>query len=120
MADKTISISMSRDEQDFIAGQIAAGNYADAQDMLHAGLAALMREAKIRALRGTIAADEPRPDRGAQGAFNEPDDLTPYVVDNAAGLRSELESSEGSGASPRQIPDIIASVKAKLRANGSL
>ena len=55
MDDKTISISISGDEQEFIAAQIASGNYADEKELLHAGLASLERETKLRELRRLIA-----------------------------------------------------------------
>ena len=55
MEDNAISISVSDDEREFIDSQIAAGRYADEQEMLHAGLAALEREQRLRILRELIA-----------------------------------------------------------------
>ena len=120
MDDKTISISISGDEEEFIAAQIAAGNFADEQELLHAGLAALEREGKVREFNLLIAEGDADVAAGRHMAFNDAAESTRYVMDDAETLRSELASSEDSGISARQIPDIIASVKAKLRANGSL
>jgi Arc/MetJ-type ribon-helix-helix transcriptional regulator len=37
MDEKTIAISVSEDEQEFIDGQIAAGHYAGENELLRAG-----------------------------------------------------------------------------------
>lgn len=120
MGDKRISFSVTSDLEEFIASQIASGNYADAQEVLCAGLAILRREATSKDLRGVTEKKNIVRSHDRQMGFNEPDERVEYRADDAAALRFELETSESSGASSRQIPDIIASVKAKLRANGSL
>jgi antitoxin ParD1/3/4 len=120
MDDRVISISVSDDDQEFIDGQIAAGRYTDENDMLRASLALLKRETKLGELRRLIAEGDADIAGGRVMTFDEPGSLTRYVIENAATLDAELAASEKSGTSRRQIPDIIASVKAKLRANGSL
>ncbi len=120
MDDRTISISISGDEEEFIAGQLAAGHFADEKELLHASLAALEREAKVREFRQLIAAGDADIVAGRSMVFSDSAEFTQYVIGDAEALRSELASSEASGTSARQIPDIVAGVKAKLRANGSL
>jgi antitoxin ParD1/3/4 len=120
MDENAISISVSDDEREFMDREIAAGKYADEQEVLRAGLAALEHRQKLLELRGLIAEGDADFERGDYLGFNEPSDLTQYVIDNAESLRERVLESGRSGESPRQIPDIMSSVKAKLRANGAL
>ena len=76
MDDKTIAISVSDDEQEFIDGQIAVGRYADEKDVLRAGLAALESEARLRELGRFVAEGD---------------------VDSAVALRTRLTTREESG-----------------------
>lgn len=87
MDEHSISISVSDNERDFMEAQIAAGKYADEQEFLHAGIAALEREAKLNSLRSMIAEADSQFERGEYRTFNEPDDLAQYIVDNAETLR---------------------------------
>lgn len=119
MSENTIVVPISDDEREFMSGQIASGKYVDEVEMMHAGLAALEREANLGGLqvRAEMDADVKRSE---YMAFHEPDDLARYFADSASTLRSELISSKDSGTSSRQIPEIMADIKAKLRADGSL
>ena len=111
MDDNVISISISHDERVFIDGQLAAGKYADEEELLHAGLAALKRQS----LATTSAAAGFRP-----SGFSEADEAIPYAFDDAEELRSSLAESGASGMSQRNVRDIMGDVKAKLRTNGAL
>jgi Arc/MetJ-type ribon-helix-helix transcriptional regulator len=113
MKNTTILVSLSDEERAFIVSKIAAGNYSDEADVIHAALAAFMDKAGFSgSARSAFGARE-----GGFG-FSEPD------IDSFAGagedLRHHLSRSEGSGVSDREIPAIIRSVKAKLRADGAL
>jgi antitoxin ParD1/3/4 len=87
MDESRISIAVSDIARDFIESPIAAGEYADEQDVLHAGFAAPEREAKLRFLRSSIAEADAEFERGEYKTFNESDDLTQYIIDNAENLR---------------------------------
>jgi antitoxin ParD1/3/4 len=87
MDDHTISISVSDEEQAFIAAEIAAGRYASEREVLRAGLAVLEHETKLRELRTLIAEGDADFERGDYMTFNEPGELTQYIVDNAADLK---------------------------------
>jgi len=87
MNDNTISICVSEDEQEFIAAQVADGRFASESDVLHAGLALLGKQAKILELRELIAEGYADFERGDYLEFGESDDLTQYIVDNAAMLK---------------------------------
>jgi antitoxin ParD1/3/4 len=120
MDENAVSISVSDDEREFMDREIAAGKYADEQEVLRAGLAALERQQKMRELRRLIAEGDADFERGDYWTFAEANDLTQYIIDNAEALRKGVLESGRSGESPRQIPDIMSSVKAKLRANGAV
>ena len=119
MDDNAISISVSDDEREFIDSQIAAGRYADEQEMLHAGLAALEREQRLRMLGELIAEEDADIAPGDVMSFDPAGEI-PEHVRNRIDLRRKLEDAGRSGVSGRQIPEILTNVKAKLRANGSL
>lgn len=87
MNDNTISISVSEDEQEFIAGQLADGRFASESDILHAGLALLEKRSKVRNLRKLIAEGDWDFEQGDYLEFGESDDLTQFIVDNAAMLK---------------------------------
>jgi Arc/MetJ-type ribon-helix-helix transcriptional regulator len=105
MNQHAISISLSEDEQAFIEEGVATGRFADEREALHAGLASLELEAQLGALYPLVA---------------EPDYVSHYVADNAPLLAEHLKSTESEGVSSRGIPDIMAAVKQKLRADGKL
>ncbi|MCB1448450.1 MAG: type II toxin-antitoxin system ParD family antitoxin [Rhizobiaceae bacterium] len=119
MEDNAISISVSDDEREFIDSQIAAGRYADEQEMLHAGLAALEREQRLRILRELIAEEDADIAPGGVMGFDPAGEIPEHVRDRID-FRQKLQDAGRSGMSSRQIPEILTSVKAKLRANGSL
>ena len=87
MDDSTIWIAISGEEREFIAKQIASGNYSDEKEVFHAGLALLEREMKIRELREMIAVADEQFERGEFKSFSDKDDLTQYIIDNAEALR---------------------------------
>jgi putative addiction module CopG family antidote len=120
MNERAVTVSIPDEREEFIAEQIAAGNYSDEKEMLLAGLAALERETKLRELRTLIAEGDADIAEGNVMSFDEPGSLTQYIIENAAALDAELAASAKSGISLRQIPDIMSDVKAKLRANGQL
>lgn len=111
MDNNVISISLSDDERAFIDSQLAAGKYADGQELLHAGLAALKRQSLAAASAATGF-----PPSG----FSEVDEAIPYAFEDADELRRSLAESGASGVSARDVRDIMGDVKAKLRANGAL
>ena len=111
MGHNAISISISDDERAFIEGQLAAGRYADEEELLHAGLAALKRQSLA-----TASAVAGLPHAG----FSEVDEAILYAFEDAEDLRRGLAESGASGVSPRNLRDIVGDVKAKLRANGAL
>lgn len=115
MENYTILVSLSDEERAFIAREIAAGNYADEAEALHAGLEALVQEAGLRGLTHNAFDGGKERDIG----FKEPD-VDAYLGAGHEDLRHHLSRSESSGVSDREIPAIIQSVKAKLRANGAL
>lgn len=119
MSDDAVSIFLSDEERLFVDSQIAAGNYADDAEMLHAGLAALERESTLADLREMTAVADRQIERGEYVGFSETDDMTEYVAAFAE-LQRELSRAEASGESTCNIPDIMQAVKAKLRSNGSL
>jgi antitoxin ParD1/3/4 len=55
MGRKAVTFSIPEEQHAFVQGQIAAGNFADETEVVAAGLAVLMREAKVRELRTLIA-----------------------------------------------------------------
>jgi putative addiction module CopG family antidote len=120
MDENAISLSVSDEEREFMDREIAEGRYSDEAQVLRAGLAALEREEKMRAFRIMISEADAQIERGEHKTFNETGDFTQYVIDDAEHLRRSVLESGRSGESLRQIPDIMSSVKAKLRANGAL
>jgi len=120
MSDDAVSISLSEEERLFIDNQIASGKYADDAEMLHAGLAALEREQRLRTLRELIAEGDADFARGDFVSFESEGELSDYIQTHAESLRRELADAAVSGISSRSVPDIMNAVKTKLRANGSL
>src|SRR5690349_1567368 len=120
MDENAISVSISDDEREFIDSQIAAGRYADDEELLHAGIAALEREQKLQTLRELIAEGGADIARADVISFDSSEEFLEHILNGTGDLRDELEIAEASGTSSRQIPDIMKSVKAKLRANGAL
>lgn len=120
MSDDAVSILLSEEERLFIDSQIASGKYADDAEMLHAGLAALEREQRLRTLRALIAEGDADFARGDLVSFETAGELSAYIRTHAESLRQELADAEASGVSSRSVPDIMNAVKTKLRANGSL
>lgn len=55
MGGKTVTFLIPEEQQAFVKAEIAAGKYENEAEMVHAGLAILMREAKVRELRKLIA-----------------------------------------------------------------
>ena len=120
MSDDAVSISLSEEERLFVDSQIASGIYADDAEMLHAGLAALKREQRLRTLRALIAEGDADIARGDIKEFGSHESMTEYIVAHAGELRDQLASAEASGQSSRRVTDIMTAVKTKLRTNGSL
>lgn len=119
MSDDAVSISLSEEERLFVDSQIAAGKYADDSEILHAGLAALERQQRLKALRELIAEGDADFERGAFVSFDTAGEISEHVIGRAK-LRRELAEAEASGESGRQVPQIMNAVKTKLRANGAL
>ncbi|RYE54828.1 MAG: hypothetical protein EOP18_06865 [Rhizobiaceae bacterium] len=120
MSNDAVSIALSEEERLFVDSQIAAGNYADDVELLHAGLAALEREQRLRTLRALIAEGDADIARGDFVSFETAGELSEYIKTRAETLRRDLIDAEASGASSRRVPDIMNAVKTKLRTNGSL
>jgi len=120
MDNGKLSVAVSDHRREFIDEELAAGTYSDEAAVVDAALELLERSKKIGVLRALIAEGDADFERGDFVSFQEPGDLTQYIVENAEALRRGILESERSGESPRQIPDIMSSVKAKLRANGAL
>lgn len=87
MDDRTISVSIPSEREEFIAEQIAAGNFSDENAVVRAGLEALERETKLRELRRLIAEGDADIARGDYMTFDKPGDLTRYIVENAKALK---------------------------------
>lgn len=119
MIDDAVSISLSDEERLFVDSQIAAGKYADDSEILHAGLAALERQQRLKALRELIAEGDAGFERGDIVSFDATGEISEHVIGQAR-LRRELAEAEASGESHREIPEIMSAVKTKLRANGAL
>jgi putative addiction module CopG family antidote len=83
MDDRTITVSISNEEDEFIAGQISAGNFSDENAIIKAGLAALERETKLRELRGLIAEGDADIAAGRVHAFDTSEDMMRAVVRRA-------------------------------------
>jgi antitoxin ParD1/3/4 len=83
MDDLRITISVSDEDKQFIAEQIAAGNFADESEMVHAGLTALGREAKVRELRRLIAEGDADIAAGRVYAFDTPEDMMRAAIGRA-------------------------------------
>jgi Arc/MetJ-type ribon-helix-helix transcriptional regulator len=115
MKEATILFSLTDEESAFIAREIAAENYVDEAAVVHAGLSALIRNTSLRGPVGEANDDGLQRDLG----FSE-SDADAFVRTDDESLRHCLSRSEGSGVSDRDIPAIVESVKAKLRANGAL
>ena len=120
MSNDAVSIALSEEERLFVDSQIAAGNYADDAELLHAGLAALEREQRLRTLRALIDEGDADIARGDFVSFETAGELSEYIKTCAETLRRDLIDAEASGASSRRVPDIMNAVKTKLRTNGSL
>ena len=118
MNEHAISISLSEDEQAFIDAQVASGRFADEREALHAGLASLARDARLGALYPIAAGGDAV--GGYDAGLEESGALTRYIAGHAPEIAEHLRSSELGGVSGRRIPDIIADVKTKLRADGKL
>jgi antitoxin ParD1/3/4 len=55
MSDNIITVSISGEEREFVAEQLAAGNYSDEADIVHAALSLLKVQQKLGTLRTLIA-----------------------------------------------------------------
>jgi putative addiction module CopG family antidote len=111
--DDTVTISISQDEWAFIESEIVSGRYTNASEVLRAGLAAL----EYSQNGDTVS----RPAMETDGLTLGLSDLSAdNFQDSSPALRQQLEASANSGTSVRRIPEIMADVKVKLRANGSL
>ena len=119
MSDDAISISLSEEERLFVDSQIAAGKYADDSEILHAALAALERQQKLKVLRELIAEGDADFERGDFVSVDTAGEISEHIV-GLAQLRRELAAAELSGESDRKVPEIMSAVKTKLRANGTL
>jgi len=80
MDDRTVTVSISEDEEEFIARLMASGNYADEKELLHAGLAALERETKVRELRRLIAEGDADFLAGRVHSFKDAEELKRLVM----------------------------------------
>jgi putative addiction module CopG family antidote len=87
MDDNTIAISLSDEERDFISEQIASGAFADENAAVHAGLALLEHQAKVKELRRLIAEGDADFANGDYMTFENPGDLTRYIIENAEALK---------------------------------
>jgi antitoxin ParD1/3/4 len=87
MEDRTISVSIPTEREEFIAEQIAAGNYSDENAIVRAGLEALERETKLRELRRLIAEGDADIAAGRVHVFNKPGDMTRAAIERAKSRR---------------------------------
>lgn len=55
MSDDTITVSISEEEREFVAEQLATGNYSDEADVVRAALSLLKVQQKVGTLRALIA-----------------------------------------------------------------
>ena len=83
MNDNMISISVTGEEREFIVGEIASGKFGDAAEVLHAGLALLERESKLRELRRLIAEGEADIEDGRTHSFEDADEMAKFVIERA-------------------------------------
>ncbi|MDB5526864.1 MAG: type toxin-antitoxin system ParD family antitoxin [Rhizobium sp.] len=87
MSEDRISVPLSDEKREFIAERIASGDYADEAEVLDAALALLEKRQKIEILRALIAEGDDDFERGDYMTFDEPGELTRYIVDNAEALK---------------------------------
>lgn len=87
MSEDRISVPLSDEKREFIAERIAWGDYTDEAEVLDAALALLEKRQKIEILRALIAEGDDDFERGDYMTFDEPGELTRYIVDNAEALK---------------------------------
>ena len=83
MDDNAISISVTEDERAFMTSEIEAGHYSDEHEILHAGLAVLEREARLRKLRRLIAEGDADFAAGRVHEFENAGDMTRYIIERS-------------------------------------
>ena len=106
-------VSLSDDDLAFLTREVEAGKYADLSDAVRAALALARRSTP-----GNRSKSEFHQGHGVSGLQEAEPDI--YSVSEYSDLKADLSLSEKSGVSARDIPSILQSVKAKMRANGSL
>lgn len=87
MDDGKLSVAVSDHRREFIEEELAAGKYADEAEMVDAALALLEQSKKVGVLRAMIDEANAQFERGDYRTFNESDDLTQYIIENAEALR---------------------------------
>ncbi|MDH6266835.1 putative addiction module CopG family antidote [Rhizobium sp. SG_E_25_P2] len=87
MSDRTISVTISDEEQAFLEREIANGNFADEGEVVRAAIARLEHETKLNALRRDVQKGLDDFSAGRYKTFNEPGDMARYVIDNADALK---------------------------------
>jgi len=87
MEDSTISVSIPIEQEEFIAEQIATGNYFDENAIVRAGLEAVERETELRELRRLMAEGDADIAAGRAHVFDKPGDMTRAVIERAKSRR---------------------------------
>jgi antitoxin ParD1/3/4 len=87
MDDAAISVVISGEKREFIAEELVAGGYTDEADVVNAALSLLEKRRKIETLRALIAEGDADFERGDFMTFDEPGELTRYIVENAEVLK---------------------------------
>lgn len=118
MDDRAVTFFISDREQAIIDEEIASGRYADDRAVMRAGLAALGEKRRLATLRDATIDDDAIFLRAMEAL--EADTGSVQEVDDVLQMKTKLHSAEASGLSNRQIPEIMANVKAKLRSHGAL
>lgn len=86
MDDGKLSVAVSDHRREFIEEEMASGGYADESEVVDAALALLERSKKVGVLRAMIDEADAQFERGEYRTFNETDDVTQYIIDNAEAL----------------------------------
>ena len=87
MEDGKLSVAVSNHRREFIQEELAAGAYADEAEIADAALELLERSKKVGALRALIAEGDADFERGDFMSFQEPGELSRYIIDNADALK---------------------------------